>query len=153
MKAYKLRNSYTGEVKPRMAEEKAQVPTPSPEVEALPVERGAGEGAEGRPSAGGAPTVGGVVEELIREIEPLLDRNVVVIEVSRRTAFSYYNYKKQLLVVFKPLDLPWEEADPRSLKIIEVSAGVYQDYPVATAEILEEELSKRGYVVHRIDVF
>jgi hypothetical protein len=40
-----------------MESQKPEVKTPTPEVEALPVERGAGEGAEGRPSAGGAPTV------------------------------------------------------------------------------------------------
>jgi hypothetical protein len=40
-----------------MESQKPEFKTPSPEVEALPVERGAGEGAEGRPSAGGAPKV------------------------------------------------------------------------------------------------
>jgi hypothetical protein len=38
-----------------MESQKPEVKTPIPEVEALPVERGAGEGAVGSPTAGGAP--------------------------------------------------------------------------------------------------
>jgi hypothetical protein len=93
------------------------------------------------------------VGKLVKEIEGLLERNIVIVEVSRRTAFSYYNYRKELLVVYKPLYLPWEEADPRSLRIVEVSAGVFQEYSVMLADELEEELTKRGYVVHRVEVF
>jgi hypothetical protein len=46
-----------------MASQKPEVPTPTPTSEALPVERGAGEGAAGGPAAGGAPTAKVVCRE------------------------------------------------------------------------------------------
>jgi len=93
------------------------------------------------------------VDKLIEEIEKLLDKHVVVVEISVRTAFSYYNYKKKLVIAFRPQKLAWEESDARGLRVIPVSAGVYQEYPVMLASILEEELTNKGYMVYVIDIF
>jgi len=92
-------------------------------------------------------------DKLIEEIEGLLERSIMIIEITTRTAESFYNYKKKLLIVFKPLRLPWEEPDTRDLKVISTTAGVYQEYPVMLASILEEELTNKGYMVYVIDIF
>jgi len=92
-------------------------------------------------------------DKLLKEIIEELERSIMIIEITTRTAESFYNYKKKLLIVFKPLRLPWEEPDTRDLKVISTTAGVYQEYPVMLANILEEELLKRGYMVYTIDIF
>ena len=92
-------------------------------------------------------------DKLLEEIEKLLDKHVVIVEISKRTAFSYYNYRKVLVIVFKALKLPWEESDSRSLKVVPISAGVYQEYPIVLDRIIEEELSNKGYMVYVIDIF
>jgi len=93
------------------------------------------------------------INELVEEIKKIAENNIVVVEVVTRTSESHYNYKvSEILVVYKPMYVKWEEPDPRRVTVISITTGAFQQYPIATPNILEEELAK-DYIVERIRIY
>jgi hypothetical protein len=93
------------------------------------------------------------IDLLIDKIKEKVEENkVVVLRILKRTSDSYYNYKTELIVVFKPKRVRWEESDVRDVEVMYVSCGVFQKFPIALPEILVNELEPE-YVVHHFDVF
>ena len=92
------------------------------------------------------------VESLIDEIKKLAENNVVVLRILVRSSEGYYNYKTQVVVVFKPKHTEYHEPDIREIKTLTISAGKYQEYPKHIAEIIADYLSK-DYFIEIINVF
>jgi predicted GNAT family acetyltransferase len=91
------------------------------------------------------------IEELIEEIKKLAENNIVVIQVVKRTSESFYNDRvSDIIVVYKPLSVRWEEPDPRRVKVVTISIGPFREYPLSAPDVIEEEL--KDYVVERIRI-
>ena len=92
------------------------------------------------------------VESLIDEIKRLAENNVVILRVLYRSSEAYYNYKTQIVVIFKAKHTEYHEPDIREIKTLTISAGKYQEYPRYIAEIIADYLSK-DYFIEIINVF
>jgi hypothetical protein len=93
------------------------------------------------------------LDSLVREIKEKAREKIVIVKIIKRTSESYYNYKvTDLLVIYNPEFKAYEEADVRSIEIIEVWTGAFQEYPLATPDIIEEELAKE-YVVEHVRIY
>jgi hypothetical protein len=93
------------------------------------------------------------LDYLVREIKEKAEGKIIIVKIIKRTSESCYNYKtSDILVVYKPEYKSYEEADIRSIEIIEVWTGAFQEYPLATPDIIEEELAKE-YVVERVRIY
>jgi hypothetical protein len=91
-------------------------------------------------------------EMLIDEIKSLAEENIVIVHVIYRPSEGYYNYKTRIIVVYKMKRTRYDDSDIRYPKILTISAGVHQDYPLAIDKIIAEELPQ-DYYVETIDVF
>jgi excinuclease UvrABC helicase subunit UvrB len=94
-----------------------------------------------------------LVDDLIREIREKVEKEkIVIVKIVKRTSESYYNYKvSDILIFYKPKRVQYEESDVRDIEIVEVWIGVFQQYPLATPDILEQEF-KDNYVVERVRI-
>lgn len=94
-----------------------------------------------------------MVDDLIREIREKVEKEkIVIVKIVKRTSESYYNYKvSDILIFYKPKRVQYEESDVRDIEIVEVWIGVFQQYPLATPDILEQEF-KDNYVVERVRI-
>jgi hypothetical protein len=95
------------------------------------------------------------IDRLIDEITEIAERgDIAVIAITKRTSEAHYNYKtREVLVVWKPIHVNWEEPLVRKIEVFEITVGAFQDYPLATGEILEESLKRKGYAVERITIY
>jgi len=95
------------------------------------------------------------IEELISSIKNELNEKIFIIIADIRYSESMYNYKKRLAVVFKPRYLAYEEPDTRSVEILNISCGIFQEYPVKCLEIIKSSIksSLEDTVVEIIDIF
>jgi len=81
--------------------------------------------------------------------------NIVVIQVVKRTSESFYNDRvSDIIVIYKPLPVRWEEPDPRRVKVVTISIGPFREYPLATPDIIENFIKEqlKDYVVERIRI-
>jgi hypothetical protein len=92
------------------------------------------------------------VDDLIHDIERVVEsNNIAIIVITKRLSESHYNYRtSEIVVAWKPVH---EEQLIRRTEVFEVSAGVFQTYPLALGKILEESLKRKGYAVERITIY
>jgi hypothetical protein len=91
------------------------------------------------------------VDDLIHDIERVVEsNNIAIIVITKRLSESHYNYTSEIVVAWKPVH---EEQLIRRTEVFEVSAGVFQTYPLALGKILEESLKRKGYAVERISIY
>jgi len=92
------------------------------------------------------------VEELVNSIKRELDKKVFIIIADVRYSETMYNYKKKIAIIFKPLCLTYEEQDTRSVEILNISCGMFQEYPLKCLEVIKSELENVA-IVEIIDIF
>ena len=80
-----------------------------------------------------------VVENLIDEVVELAEKgNIVIVVVEKRHSYSEYDYKvSNVLVVFS------RERGVKPVRELRISAGAYQEYPLAIDKILMDEITTR----------
>jgi hypothetical protein len=95
------------------------------------------------------------VNKLVHEIERVVENNdIAVVAIVKRESEAYYNYKtREVLVIWKPIHVDWENQLIRHVEVFEITAGIYQEYPLAIGEIIEESLKRKGYAVERITIY
>jgi len=79
------------------------------------------------------------------------EEDIVVIKVDVRTSEGFYNYKtKYLIIARKPMSVKYEEQLTRSVKVLEVTAGIYQEF--RDLEEITKALEEVGYIVDVVEV-
>jgi hypothetical protein len=94
------------------------------------------------------------IDELVSEIVEIVERgDVAIVVINKRTSEAYYNYKtSSIVVVWKYIEVDWEEQLIRDVKVTRITAGVYQQYPLNTESIIEHEMRNRGYMVEVVNL-
>jgi len=87
----------------------------------------------------GAP-VDKLIGEVIRQVE---NDKIVVIQVITGTSEGFYNSKTTDVIVV------WKQ-DIRDVMLMVAETGMFRELPIATPEVLLEELTEKGYKVARI---
>jgi hypothetical protein len=93
------------------------------------------------------------LDSLVEEIKEKAKEKIVIVKIIKRTSESCYNYKvTDLLVIYNPEYKAYEEEDIRDIEVIEVWTGAFEQYPLATPDIIEHALAK-DYVVERVRIY
>ena len=92
------------------------------------------------------------LEELVERIKKEIENKIFVIIADVRYSETTYNYKKKIAIAFRPICLTYEEQDTRSVEILNISCGMFQEYPVKCLEIIKSELENVA-IVEIIDIF
>jgi hypothetical protein len=85
------------------------------------------------------------IDELVSEIVEIVERgDVAIVVIDKRTSEAQYNYKtRSIVIVWKYIEVDWGEQLIRDVKVVRITAGIYQSFPLNIESIIEHEVKRR----------
>jgi hypothetical protein len=92
-----------------------------------------------------------MMDESLEELRPK-GREMVVLNLIKRTSDGYYNYKSHVYVIYRqPEHIKYEDPYVLNIRVVDIYCGVYQPYSCAEVEDFLNELeTEYGYTVVKV---